>query len=305
MTAVPAKVAGVSRIFATTPPTRDGKPNPAVVYALKKAGVQEVFSVGGAQAVAAFAYGTQSIPRVDKVVGPGNKYVNEAKRQLFGQVGIDLLAGPSEVLVVADDSADPELVAHDLAAQAEHDVDAKPWAVTLKVELAEKILEAVQGVIESLPTRETARISWMRHGVVAVADSLDEALGYANKLAPEHLELHLNSTNTRRALKELRNYGSLFIGKRTPVVFSDMLLGPNHVLPTGGASRFTGGLSVGSFLKVVTYQRVIGVPTSRRIARLAAAQSRLEGLEGHARSAEKRAQPQPLRHRSTGQRQPR
>ncbi|PSN94983.1 histidinol dehydrogenase [Candidatus Marsarchaeota G2 archaeon ECH_B_2] len=293
MTAVPAKVAGVSRIFASTPPTRDGKPNPAVVYALKKAGVQEVFSVGGAQAVAAFAYGTQSIPRVDKVVGPGNKYVNEAKSQLFGQIGIDLLAGPSEVLVVADDSADPELVAHDLAAQAEHDVDAKPWAVTLKVELAERILEAVQEVIESLPTRETARTSWIRHGVVAVADSLDEALGYANKLAPEHLELHLNSTNTRRALKELRNYGSLFIGKQTPVVFSDMLLGPNHVLPTGGASRFTGGLSIGSFLKVVTYQRVIGVPTSRRIARLAAAQSRLEGLEGHARSAEKRAQPQP------------
>ncbi len=292
MAAVPARVAGVGRIYAATPPTRDGKPNPAVVYALKKAGVEDVFSVGGAQAVAAFAYGTQTIPRVDKVVGPGNKYVNEAKRQLFGQIGIDLLAGPSEVLVVADGSADPELVAYDLAAQAEHDVDAKPWAVIVDAQLAERVLRAVEEAVGSLPTRGTASTSWVRHGVVAVADSLDEALSYANKLAPEHLELHLNPTNTRRALGALRNYGSLFIGERTPVVFSDMLLGPNHVLPTGGASRFTGGLSVGSFLKIVTYQRVIGGPASRRIARLAEAQSRLEGLEGHARSAEKRASPQ-------------
>ncbi|MEM0272194.1 MAG: histidinol dehydrogenase [Thermoprotei archaeon] len=291
MTAVPARVAGVRRVYAATPPTRGGKPHPAILYALMRAGVDEVFTVGGAQAVAAFAFGTQSVPRVDKVVGPGNRYVNEAKKQLYGEVGVDLIAGPSEVLVVADGSADPQLVAHDLAAQAEHDVDAKPWVVVTDGGLGEQILAAMDSVLESLPTRDTARAAWVRNGIIAVADTLGEALEYADTLAPEHLELHLTPTNIMRASRKLRNYGSLFMGANTPVVLSDMLLGPNHVLPTGGAARFSGGLSVGSFLKIVTYQRVVGGRVLRRLARLAAAQARLEGLEAHARSADIRVKP--------------
>ncbi len=288
MTLIPAKVAGVKKIFAATPPTVGGEPSPALIYALKIGGANTIFTVGGAQALAAFAYGTESIPKVDKIVGPGNKYVNEAKRQLFGVVGIDLLAGPSEVLVLADESAQPLMVAYDILAQAEHDPDAKPWVVTTHYDIGLKILESTEKLVGSLPPNSAAKTSWQNNGAIVVAQTLGEAVDYANTVAPEHLELHLKPRNLNKAFGSLKNYGSLFLGENTPVVFSDMLLGPNHVLPTGGASRFTGGLSVGAFLKILTYQSVKHNKQARRLARLAAAQSRLEGLELHAKSAEQR-----------------
>lgn len=281
---VPARVAGVKRIVVATPPGNN-RPHPAVLYGAIKAGATEVVTVGGIQAIGALAYGTESVRPVDKICGPGNKYVNEAKRQVFGTVGIDLLAGPSEVLVLADESANPELVAYDLLAQAEHDVSARSCLVTTSSDLAEEITENMKSYIETLETKEILDRSWNDFGSVVITGDLAEAINYANKYAPEHLELHLTPGNTQIAMNELRNYGSLFLNDSTPVVFSDKLIGTNHTLPTNTAARYTGGLSVGAFLKVLTYQKVVGKDSLKNLSDRANKQSIVEGLAGHAKSA--------------------
>ena len=282
---IPSKVAGVKRIVAATPPGLN-RPHPAVLYGIIKAGATEILTVGGIQAIGALAYGTESVARVDKICGPGNKFVNEAKRQVFGTVGIDLLAGPSEVLVVADESADESTVAYDLLAQAEHDVAARSCLVTTSKELALGVAKNMDKYIISLETREILTESWEKHGSIVLCDSIEEALDYTNQYAPEHLELHLNQDNTGIAFEKLHNFGSLFLNDSTPVVFSDKLIGTNHTLPTQTAARYTGGLSVGAFLKILTYQKISGCTALKDISQRAMKQSLVEGLAGHAKSAE-------------------
>ncbi len=282
---IPSKVAGVKRIVAATPPGMN-RPHPAVLYGIMRAGATEVLTVGGIQAIGALAYGTESVGKVDKICGPGNKFVNEAKRQVFGTVGIDLLAGPSEVLVVADESASESTVAYDLLAQAEHDVAARSCLVTTSKELALAVNANMQRYIDSLETREILKESWEKHGSVVLCHTIQEALEYTNQYAPEHLELHLNQDNTKLAYEKLHNYGSLFLNESTPVVFSDKLIGTNHTLPTQTAARYTGGLSVGAFLKILTYQKIKGDSALKNISVRAMKQSLVEGLAGHAKSAE-------------------
>lgn len=282
---IPAKVAGVKRIVAATPPGKN-RPHPAVLYGIMKAGATEVLTLGGIQAIGALAYGTESVERVDKICGPGNKFVNEAKRQVFGTVGIDLLAGPSEVLIIADETANASTVAYDLLAQAEHDVAARSCLVTTSRELADEVVQNMSGHIDSLDTREILRESWEKHGSVVVCDSIIEAIQYSNTYAPEHLELHLDQENTKLAFESLHNYGSLFLNDSTPVVFSDKLIGTNHTLPTQTAARYTGGLSVAAFMKVLTYQKISGCSSLKNISERAMKQSLVEGLAGHAKSAE-------------------
>ncbi|MEM3191530.1 MAG: histidinol dehydrogenase [Conexivisphaerales archaeon] len=284
MVIVPAKVAGVKRIIAATPPGRN-RPDPSVIYGIVKSGANEILKAGGAQAIAAMAYGTETVRKVDKIIGPGNKYVNEAKRQVFGAVGIDLLAGPSEVLIIADETADPIKVVYDLLAQAEHDVAARSCLVTTSEKLALYVDKKMDDFINSLSTREILKVSWKQKGCIVLSDSLDDAIEYANSYAPEHLELHLSKESEKIAFQKLRNYGSLFLNEMTPVVFSDKLIGTNHTLPTNGAARYTGGLSVGSFLKILTYQKVLGTNSLRYLSERAFKQSTIEGLAGHAKSA--------------------
>jgi histidinol dehydrogenase/sulfopropanediol 3-dehydrogenase len=283
MTITPPAVAGVDEVAVATPPAdEDGLPHPATVYAAEMAGADEVYVAGGAQAVAALAYGTDTIGAVDKVVGPGNAYTVEAKRQVFGDVGIDMLAGPSEILVLADGTADAELVACDLLAQAEHDPNARPILVTPDEELAADVVAEVERQLSDLPTADVAGESWEREGEIALCDSLEEAVAVTNDYAPEHLEVHTESP--RDLLDDLRNYGSLFLGEPSAVVYSDKCVGTNHVLPTGAAARYTGGLSVFDCVKVLTHQQL--TPAGAETVRpWATAQSRRERLEGHARSA--------------------
>ena len=285
MPIVPAKVAGVERVVACTPLRKGGLIDPAVLYSLAKSGADEIYGIGGAQAIAAMAYGTETIHPVDKIVGPGNMYVNEAKRQVFGRVGIDLLAGPSEVLILADDSAKPELVAIDLLAQAEHDTQARAILITDSQNLARETIKQVHVQMETLNTASILRESWENRGEVVVTKTIDQAVELANSYAPEHLEVH--TRNPKEIQSRLRNYGSLFLGEWSPVVLSDKLDGTNHILPTLGAARYTGGLFVGSFLKTVTYQ-MITEQACKQLAAMAAKQSHYEGLDGHARSAEAR-----------------
>ncbi len=281
---VPATVAGVKRIVASTPPGKN-RPDPAVLYGIVKSGATEILTVGGAQAIAAMTYGTESVKGVDKIIGPGNKYVNEAKRQVFGKVGIDLLAGPSEVLIIADESADLNNVAYDLLAQAEHDVAARSCLVTTSDSLARSVANKMDGFIDSLSTKEILRASWKDKGSVILCDTIKEAVEYANSYAPEHLELHLTAKSEKIAFRDLKNYGSLFLNENTPVVFSDKLIGTNHTLPTNRAARYTGGLSVGSYLKILTYQKVKSKGAKENLSGRAYRQSIKEGLSGHARSA--------------------
>jgi sulfopropanediol 3-dehydrogenase len=284
MVIVPARVAGVKRIIAATPPGLN-KPDPSVVYGIVKSGANEILKAGGAQAIAAMAYGTETVKRVDKIIGPGNKYVNEAKRQVFGTVGIDLLAGPSEVLIIADDTADPIKVGYDLLAQAEHDTAARSCLVTTSERLASDVNKRMTELINSLSTKEILQISWRQKGSIVLCDSLGDAIEYANSYAPEHLEVHLSDESEKIAFNNLRNYGSLFLSDKTPVVFSDKLIGTNHTLPTNGAARYTGGLSVGSYIKILTYQKVRGKNSQRNLSERAYRQSIIEGLAGHAKSA--------------------
>jgi histidinol dehydrogenase/sulfopropanediol 3-dehydrogenase len=286
MTLVPARVAGCASIVACLPPTA----NTAMIAISHLSGADRIFRVGGAQAIAAMAYGTASIPAVDKIVGPGNAYVNEAKRQVFGPVGIDQLAGPSEIFVVADETGDPDLIATDLLAQAEHDVRARVGLITTDRTLAERTLAAVEAQLRSLSTANVAEVAWRDWGEIALCASEAAMLAYANEVAPEHLQVH--TRNPHATARQLHNYGSLFIGALASVVYSDKCSGTNHTLPTLGAGRYAGGLWVGSYLKVCTHQW-LEPEALALVAPVAMRQSAIEGLEGHRRAAAARVERQP------------
>ena len=286
MLITPARVAGVPRVCACAPVVKGTESiHYKTLAAMALAGADEIYAVGGAQAIAAFAYGTKEISPVDMIVGPGNRYVTEAKRQCYGQIGIDFVAGPSEVLVIADGSGSSEVVAADLLAQSEHDPNAKGILVSTDETFARAVVADVEKELESLPTAGIASRSWEDYGEVAVADSLEEAVALANEYAPEHLELNLAEPDA--VIPKLLNYGSLFIGENTAEVFGDYASGTNHTLPTVKASRYTGGVWVGTFLKVVTHQSMNPEGT-KAIAPLASRMAHGEGLEGHALAAEKR-----------------
>jgi sulfopropanediol 3-dehydrogenase len=251
MTIITARVAGVERVIACTPPM-GGKPHPETIAAMALAGADEIYILGGVQAVAAMALGTETIAPVDMIVGAGNAYVAEAKRQLFGQVGIDLLAGPTEILVVADDSADIEMVATDLLGQAEHGPTSPAALITTSEKLARSLPAEIERQLKVLPTAEIASVSWRDYGQIILVADLDEAVREADRLAYEHVEIL--TRNPRYFLERMRNYGSLFLGPETNVAYGDKVIGTNHTLPTRRAARYTGGLWVGKFMKTVTYQ---------------------------------------------------
>lgn len=285
MTIVPAVIAGVDRVVTCAPPQSDGTIQPAQLYAMDRAGADEIYCVGGAQAIAAMAYGTASLPRVDKVVGPGNVFTTEAKRQVFGHVGVDFLAGPSEVLILADETADPELVAMDLLAQAEHDPDARAILVATDETVARQAMATLDEQAETLETEATARESWASNGEVAVAADMEAAIDLVNDYAIEHVQVMVESP--RDHVDELRNYGSLFLGEYSPVVFGDKAVGTNHSLPTLEVARYTGGIWVGTYLKTLTHQEATREGADR-IARHAATICDLEGTHAHRLSAEAR-----------------
>jgi histidinol dehydrogenase len=286
MLGIPAKVAGVKRVAACSPVIKGTDSiHPKTVVAMDIAGVDEIYAVGGAQAIAAFSYGTEQIKPVNLIVGPGNSFVTEAKRQCYGKVGIDFVAGPSEVLVIADGSGDDEIIAADLLAQSEHDKEAKGIVVTTDREHGLKIMEAVEKQLVTLDTEEKARASWENYGEVLLASDLQEAWEYSNDYAPEHLEVNVAEADRDRVVDNLRNYGSLFIGGNTAEVFGDYASGTNHTLPTLGAARYTGGVWVGTFLKICTYQSMTK-EAMLNIAPLVAKLAHGEGLTGHARAAE-------------------
>lgn len=278
MTIVPAKVAGCDEVIACLPPNA----HQAMIAGCHLSGADRIFRVGGAQAIAAMAYGTQSIPAVDKIVGPGNAYVNEAKRQVFGPVGIDQLAGPSEIFVVADSSGDAAMIATDLLAQAEHDVRTRVGLITTDAALARATLVEIERQLAGLPTANVAGPAWRDYGQIVVCDDEVAMLAYSDFIAAEHLQVH--TVDPQATAKKLRNYGSLFIGTMASVVYSDKCCGTNHTLPTMGAGRYTGGLWVGSYVKVCTHQWLerAGVEA---VAPPAIRQSAAEGLEGHRRAA--------------------
>ncbi|WDL97766.1 histidinol dehydrogenase [Alicyclobacillus sp. ALC3] len=282
MVVAPARVAGVPRIVACSPANYNNSIHPAVLYGLKLSGATEIYAIGGAQAIAMMAYGMEGIAPVDFLSGPGNRFVAEAKRQAFGDVGIDLIAGPSEVLVLADETGDAETIARDLLAQAEHDPFARAILVTTSDQLADDTITAVERVLASQPTTWPAQASWLQMGEVVVAASLDEAIDICNDYAIEHL--HVQTKEPRALVERLTNYGSLFLGEQSSVVFSDKVSGTNHTLPTKRAARYTGGLWVGTYLKVVTHQEITGDGT-QFLARHATRQSQIEGLVGHEMSA--------------------
>jgi sulfopropanediol 3-dehydrogenase len=288
MSILTAKVAGVERVVAMTAPTAAGGISAPTLYAMTIAGADEIYALGGVQAMAAMAFGAlDGLDPVDMVVGAGNVYVAEAKRQLFGQVGIDLLAGPTEVLVVADDTADPYTFAVDLLAQAEHGPTSPAVLVSTSRRVAEQAMEHIPGLLEQWSTGDVAGTAWRDLGVVVVADSDEEAVALADGFASEHLQLQVRDLNWY--LKRLRNYGSAFVGSETTVAYGDKAVGTNHTLPTNGAARYTGGLWVGTFIKVLTYQRLTK-DASRRIGDHTAAISSAEGMVGHAFSADLRLQ---------------
>lgn len=286
MLIIPAKTAGVERVAACSPVMKGtNEINPKTLVAMDIAGADEIYAVGGAQSIAAFSYGTEEIKPVDMIVGPGNRFVTEAKRQCYGQVGIDFVAGPSEVLVIADGSGTPEIVAADLLAQSEHDPNAKGILITTEESFGTAVMEAVERELAVLETAEIARKSWEVYGEVILVDSLEEAVCLANEYAPEHLEL--NVQNPEEVSKQLYNYGSLFMGENTAEVFGDYASGTNHTLPTLRAARYTGGVWVGTFLKTCTYQSMTP-EAAAELAPLVYRMAKGEGLMGHARAAEVR-----------------
>jgi sulfopropanediol 3-dehydrogenase len=285
MTVLTAKVAGVERVAATTPPS-DGAPPPISVAAAHLAGADEIYVLGGVQAVAALGLGTETVTSVDILTGPGNAYVAEAKRQLFGEVGIDLFAGPTETLIVADEHADPFTVAVDLLSQAEHGPDSPCVLITTSAGLGAAVLDHIAALLPGLSTAATAEVAWRDHGQVHVVDSLDEAYTLADSFASEHVQIL--TADPREALESMRQYGALFLGERTCVPYGDKVIGTNHVLPTRGAARYTGGLWVGKFLKTVTYQEVRDDASAALIGQACGRLSRLENFEGHARSGDLR-----------------
>jgi histidinol dehydrogenase len=280
MNAVPARVAGVGRIVMVTP-TPDGRTNPLVLAAARIAGIDEVYRIGGAQAIAALAYGTATIPPVAKIMGPGNAFVAAAKRIVFGTVGIDMIAGPSEVLVVADGDNDPDWIAADLLAQAEHDSAAQSILVTDAPELATRVASAVERQLATLPRAAIAAASWRDFGAIIVVRSLARAVELANRIAPEHLELAV--ADPEALLAGVRNAGAVFLGRHTPEVIGDYVGGPNHVLPTARSARFSSGLSVYDFLKRTSLLR-LGADQLATLAPAAITLAEAEGLDAHARS---------------------
>ncbi len=282
MDAVPAKIAGCPRVVMVTPPGKDGKVNPAILAAAHVAGVDEIYKVGGAQAIAALAYGTESIPKVDKIVGPGNAFVAEAKKQVFGTVSIDMIAGPSEILIVADGASDPRHVAADLLSQAEHDKLASAVLVTDSMPLALAVQAELERQIPLLERCEIARSSIDKNGKIIVADTLDVVFEIANELAPEHLELCVD--NPFDYLDRIRHAGSIFMGRNCPEALGDYLAGPNHTLPTGGSAKFSSPLSVDDFVKKTQYTYFTRDALAR-VARDVEAFARKEGLTAHAKSA--------------------
>jgi sulfopropanediol 3-dehydrogenase len=286
MTIVTAKVACVPRVAACTPPIHGELPA-ASIAAMHLAGADEIYLFGGAQAIAALAVGTESIDPVHILTGPGNAYVAEAKRQLFGEVGIDLFAGPTETLIIADDTADPFMVAVDLLSQAEHGPDSPAVLITTSQAVAEQASQAVRELLPGMPTRDYAEPSWRDYGEIHLVDDLERAYALANEFASEHVQIL--TAHPRDALSKMTNYGALFLGERTTVSFGDKVIGTNHVLPTRKAARYTGGLWVGKFLKTVTYQEITDDAASARLGELCGRASRAERFEGHARSGDLRA----------------
>ena len=283
MLIIPAKIAGVKRICACSPAMKDSEYiNPKTLVAMDIAGADEIYAVGGVQAIGAFAYGTDSIKPVDIIVGPGNKYVTEAKRQCYGKVGIDFVAGPSEVLIIADESANPSYIAADVLAQCEHDYNARGILITTDKTLAKEVNKKVNEILVDLPTKDIASLSWNNNGEIILVDNLQEAVKLSNKYAPEHLEL--NVKNTDEIIDKLTNYGSLFIGQYSAEVFGDYVSGTNHTLPTLRASRYTGGVWVGTFIKTCTTQR-LSKGAVDLLAPVAYDLAMDEGLYAHANAA--------------------
>ena len=285
MSVVTAKAAGVARVIATAPPF-EGAPHPAIVAAMHLGGADEIYVLGGVQAVAAMALGTASIAPVDMLVGPGNAYVAEAKRQLFGRVGIDLLAGPTETLVIADDTCDPELAAVDLIGQAEHGPTSPAVLLTSSEALAAAVPGAIEKLLSWLPTAEIARRAWEDYGEIIVCDTVDELVAEADRIASEHVEVI--TADPEIFLERMTCYGALFLGARTNVAYGDKVIGTNHTLPTRRAARYTGGLWVGKFLKTCTHQRVLTDEASTLIGSYASRLCALEGFAGHKEQADLR-----------------
>lgn len=282
MDAIPAKIAGCREVVMVTPPTKDGKVNPVILAAAYVAGIDRIFKIGGAQAIAALAYGTQSIPKVDKIVGPGNAFVAEAKKQVFGVVSIDMIAGPSEILIVADGKSNPAYVAADLLSQAEHDKMASAVLVTDSAELARNVSTELEKQIPLLERREIARESIDVNGKIIVADTLDAAIEIANEIAPEHLELCVD--NPFDKLDSIRHAGSIFMGRNCPEALGDYFAGPNHTLPTSGTAKFSSPLSVDDFIKKTQYTYYTK-DALKKVAFDVAAFAKKEGLTAHAKSA--------------------
>ena len=282
MSVVTAKVAGVSRIAASSPPV-NGKPMPAVVAAMQLGGADEIYTLGGVQAIGAFAIGTENIRPVTMVVGPGNAFVAEAKRQLFGRIGIDLIAGPTETLVIADDTVDAEMCATDLLGQAEHGYNTPAILLTNSENLARDTLAEIDRLLKILPTANTAGVSWRDYGQVIVCDTYEEMVEEADRIASEHVQVMTRDPDY--FLKHMRNYGALFLGPRTNVAYGDKVIGTNHTLPTGKAARYTGGLWVGKFIKTCTYQRVLTDEASAMIGKVCSRLCALEGMVAHGEQA--------------------
>jgi sulfopropanediol 3-dehydrogenase len=282
MSIIPAKVAGVKTVIGCTPPVKEGGYFPATINAMKKAGADRIFVIGGVPAMALMAFGMGVVEPADILCGAGNKFVAEAKRQLFGQCGIDLLAGPTEIAIIADDSADPALVACDLLGQAEHDPNSGQLCVCLSERFARETEREVERQLAVLPTREIARLSWRDYGKLYVAESRDEAISLSDDYAPEHLELHVAEPDYY--FNRLTNYGSLFIGEETTVAYGDKSIGTNHILPTSRSARYTGGVWVGKFLKTVTYQRMTAA-ASVSVGEVTARQCDVERMHAHAITA--------------------
>lgn len=284
MSIVPAVVAGCDEIIACLPPGA----HPAMIAICHLAGAHRIFKVGGAQAIAAMAWGTESVPEVNKVVGPGNAFVNEAKRQVFGKVGIDALAGPSEIYVVADESADPRILAADLLAQAEHDVHTRVGMATTSPHIAHETLAEIERQLRNLPTAATAGEAWKRQGEIVICRDEAQLIAWADYIATEHLQVHTRDPHATAS--KIRNYGSLFIGQNASVVFSDKCCGTNHTLPTMAAARYTGGLWVGAYVKICTHQWIDDHGIAA-VAEPAVRQSRTEEMQAHRRAAEIRLFP--------------
>jgi len=287
MSITTARVAGVKKVIACSPTHPDRGVHPAIIYAADLAGADTILSLGGVQGIAAMAFGLFTGHPADILVGPGNRFVAEAKRILYGRVGIDLFAGPTEILVIADETADAEIVACDLAGQAEHGLDSPAWLVTTSAAMAQEVIDLMPKYIERMaePNRSTAETSWRDYGEVVVVDTREEAVAVSDGYAPEHLEVQCDDLDWW--LQHLSNYGSLFLGEETTVAYGDKCSGTNHILPTKGAARYTGGLSVSKFIKVLTWQRMTEA-SNREVGAVTARISRSEGMEGHARSGDDR-----------------